>query len=112
MKAAVLGERGVEIRDVAKPTPRPNEILVKVSAAALNRADVVIASGHAHGFAGGAGTLLGGECAGEITVVGGDGPHFKPRDPGWGSGPRSFSYYFRVEAGPCYKIPATAIAYD
>jgi len=45
MKAAVLGEQGVEIRDVARPVPKPNEILVKVKAASLNRADLLIASG-------------------------------------------------------------------
>jgi NADPH2:quinone reductase len=112
MKAAVLGERGVEIRDVAKPTPRPNEILVKVSAAALNRADVVIASGHAHGFAGGAGTILGGECAGEITAVGGDVANFKPGDRVAGSAPGSFSEYVAVDAGRAYKMPATGMAYE
>ena len=33
MKAAVVGEKGVVIRDVAKPTPKPHEILIKVRAA-------------------------------------------------------------------------------
>ena len=43
MKAAVVGENGVEIRDVAKPVPKPHEILVKVRAASLNRADLAVA---------------------------------------------------------------------
>ena len=37
MKAAVLGEKGVEIRDLPKPEPKPNELLIKVHASSLNR---------------------------------------------------------------------------
>ena len=37
MKAAVVGEKGVEIREVAKPSPKPHEILIKIRAASLNR---------------------------------------------------------------------------
>ena len=53
MKAAVAGEQGVEIRDVAKPVPKPHEILIKVRAASLNRADLAVAAGHRHGTVGG-----------------------------------------------------------
>ena len=53
MKAAVVGEKGVEIRDVAKPVPKPHEILIKVRAASLNRADLAVAAGHRHGTVGG-----------------------------------------------------------
>jgi NADPH2:quinone reductase len=111
MKAAVLGERGVEIRDVAKPTPKPNEILVKVSAAALNRADVVIASGHAHGFAGGTATVMGGECAGEIAAVGSDVANFRPGDRVAGTAPGSFSEYVVIDAGRAYRMPSAGMAY-
>ena len=72
MKAAVVGENGVEIRDVPKPAPKPHEILIKVRAASLNRADLAVASGHRHGTVGGTGTIVGLECAGEIEAVGGD----------------------------------------
>jgi NADPH:quinone reductase len=112
MKAAVLGERGVEIRDVAKPSPKANEILVKVSAAALNRADVLIASGHTHGPTGGSGIVLGGECAGEITAVGGDVANFKPGDRVAGTAPGSFSEYVAIDAGRAYKMLATGMAYE
>ena len=47
MKAAVVGEKGVEYSDAAKPAPKANEILIKVRAASLNRADLAVASGHA-----------------------------------------------------------------
>lgn len=112
MKAAVLGENGVEVRDVPKPAPKPHEVLVKVHAAALNRADVLIASGQAHGFTAAPGTVLGGECAGEIVAVGRDVVGFKPGDRLAGSAPGSFAEYVAVDAGRAYRIPATGMAYD
>ena len=45
MKAAVLGENGIEIREVARPVPGPAQVLVNVRAAGLNRADLIMASG-------------------------------------------------------------------
>ena len=52
MKAAVLGQNGVEIQEVPKPTPAPNEVLIRVRASSLNRADLMVASGHQHGRVG------------------------------------------------------------
>jgi len=49
MKAAVLGEAGVELRDLPNPAPAPNEVLIRVRAASLNRADLMIAAGRHHG---------------------------------------------------------------
>ena len=59
MQAAVLGEKGVEVRDLGKPTPKPNEVLIRVRASSLNRADLLVASGHQHGSVGGVGARLG-----------------------------------------------------
>ena len=64
MKAAVVTERGVEVREVEKPKPGPEQVLVRVRAAGLNRADLGIAAGHAHGAIGGTGTIVGLEFAG------------------------------------------------
>ena len=68
MKAAVVTESGVQYKDAPKPEPKANEILIKVRAASLNRADLAVASGHAHGRIGGAGTIVGLECAGEVEL--------------------------------------------
>ena len=43
MQAAVLGEKGVEVRDLPKPTAKPNEVLIRVRASSLNRADLLVA---------------------------------------------------------------------
>ena len=59
MKAAAVGEKGLEIRDVPRPKPKPNEVLVRVRAAGLNRAELAMASGHKHGNLGGAGAVVG-----------------------------------------------------
>jgi NADPH:quinone reductase-like Zn-dependent oxidoreductase len=45
MKAGVASEKGIEVRDVPQPRPKPNEVLVKVRAASLNRADLTTARG-------------------------------------------------------------------
>ncbi|MBL6459525.1 zinc-binding dehydrogenase [Belnapia sp. T6] len=75
MKAAVVIKSGVEIRDMPEPRPKPNEVLVRVRAAGLNRADLAVASGHAHGSVGGVGTIVGMEFAGEVTEVGAEVPN-------------------------------------
>jgi NADPH2:quinone reductase len=79
MKAAVVTEQGVQYKDAPKPSPKANEILIKVKAASLNRADLAVASGHRHGTVGGAGTIVGLECAGEVEAVGGEVKDFKLR---------------------------------
>ncbi|HBY25832.1 MAG TPA: hypothetical protein DEH75_04650 [Bradyrhizobium sp.] len=59
MKAYVYGANGPEITDVARPVPKGTQVLVKVHACGLNRADLGMTKGHAHGAAGGVGTVLG-----------------------------------------------------
>ena len=72
MKAAVVTETGVQIRDVAAPAPKPSEVLVRVRASGLNRADLAVAAGRSHGSVGGPGTVVGMEFAGEVAQIGGD----------------------------------------
>ena len=72
MKAYVYGANGAEITDVAKPSPKGTQVLVSVHACGLNRADLGMTKGHVHGAAGGVGTVLGMEWAGEIAELGPD----------------------------------------
>src|ERR1044072_50217 len=51
MKAYVYTANGPEIIDVAKPSPKGTQVLVKVHACGLNRADLGLTKGHAHGAA-------------------------------------------------------------
>ncbi len=70
MKAVVTGPEGAILADADTPMPKPTEVLVRVRAAALNRADLAVAAGQPHGPAGGSGTIPGLEWAGEVVAVG------------------------------------------
>lgn len=74
MKAAVVTESGVQVRDVPEPKPTAQQVLVRVRATGLNRADLAVAAGHAHGSVGGVGTVVGMEFAGEVVEVGAEVP--------------------------------------
>jgi NADPH2:quinone reductase len=112
MRAAVLGEKGVEIRDLPKPAPKPNEVLIRVRASSLNRADLLVALGHQHGSVGGVGARLGLECAGEVEAVGSDVEGVKPGDRVMASAPGGFAEYVLTDAGRVHRIPANNMSYE
>ena len=75
MKAAVSSPNGLELHDIAQPVPKPNEVLTRVRACGLNRADLSAARarlGH-----GAMGAPVGLEWAGEVVAVGSDVTGFK-----------------------------------
>jgi NADPH2:quinone reductase len=108
MKAYVYGANGAEITDVAKPAPKGTQVLVRVRACGLNRADLGMTKGHAHGSAGGAGTVLGMEWAGEIAKLGPDAKGVKIGDRVMGSGGAAFAEYVVTDHGRLFHIPANA----
>ena len=55
MKAIVVSPTGPKLSEIPVPVPGPEQILVHVRAAALNRADLHVAAGHRHGASGGPG---------------------------------------------------------
>ena len=111
MKAAVLGENGVEVREVAKPVPAPNEVLVRVRASSLNRADLAIAAGHQHGRIGGPGARLGLECAGEVEAVGSEVEGFRPGDRVMGSAAGGYAEYAVTDWGRLHRIAGNNMTY-
>jgi NADPH2:quinone reductase len=70
MKAGVASEQGLVMRDIPQPKPKPNEVLVRVKAASLNRADLAVARGMPHGPSSGVGVTVGLEWAGEVAESG------------------------------------------
>jgi NADPH2:quinone reductase len=112
MKAAVLGAKGVEIQDLPKPEPKPNEILIKVRASSLNRADALVASGVQHGSVGGVGARIGLECSGEVEAVGSEVKDFKPGDRVLASAPGGFAEYAVTDAGRTHRIPGNNMTYE
>jgi NADPH2:quinone reductase len=75
MKAAVITRPGgpevLEIRDVPRPLPREHEVLVRVRASALNRADLLQREGRYPAPPGAPAAIPGLEIAGEVVDIGG-----------------------------------------
>jgi NADPH:quinone reductase len=111
MKAAILGGAGIEIGEVPKPAPKPNEVLVRVRATTLNRADLLVASGHQHGPVGGKGARIGLECAGEVEAVGSEVEGIKPGDRVMGSAPGAHAEYAVTDYVRLHRIPANNMTF-
>ena len=108
MKAFIYGANGAEIADVAKPAPKGTQVLVRVRANGLNRADLGMTKGHAHGAAGGVGTVLGMEWSGEVAELGPDAKGVSVGDRVMGSGAAAFAEYTLADHGRLFHIPATS----
>ena len=106
MKAYVYGANGAAITDVAKPAPKGTQVLVRVRACGLNRADLGMTKGHAHGSAGGVGAVLGMEWAGEVAEVGPQAKGVKAGDKVMGSGGAAFAEYTLADHGRLFRTPS------
>jgi NADPH:quinone reductase len=105
MKAYVYGANGAEIIDVPKPAPKGTQVLVRVHACGLNRADLGMTKGHAHGSAGGVGTVLGMEWAGEVVELGPEAKGVQVGDRVMGSGAAAFAEYTLADHGRLFRSP-------
>src|SRR5258707_91817 len=108
MKAYVYGANGAAITDVAKPAPEGTQVLVRVRACGLNRADLGMTKGHVHGRAGGAGTVLGMEWAGEVAEIGPVARGVQAGDRVMGSGGAAFAEYTLADRGRLFHVPSTS----
>ena len=106
MRAYVYGPNGPAITDVAEPSPRGTQVLVKVKACGLNRADLGMTRGHTHGSAGGVGTVLGMEWSGEVVELGPDASGVKIGDKIIGSGAAAFAEYTLADHGRVFRAPS------
>ncbi|MGJ4972327.1 MULTISPECIES: zinc-binding dehydrogenase [unclassified Bradyrhizobium] len=106
MKAYVYGAQGAAITDIAKPTPKGTQVLVRVRACGLNRADLGMTKGHVHGAAGGVGTVLGMEWAGEVAELGPDAKGVKIGAKVMGSGSAAFAEYTLADHGRLFHAPS------
>src|ERR1700722_8040867 len=112
MKAAIVTEQGLQIRDVPRPQPKPNEILVRVRAAGLNRAELAMAAGHRHGTIGGPGTIVGLEWSGEVVESGAEVRGIKPGDRVMCSGSGGYAEYAVTDWGRVSPIPANNMSFE
>ena len=113
MKAAVSGAKGLEIREVPRPKPKPHEVLVRVRVAGMNRADL---SGAAHL----AGATHGHEAAlfipgldwsGDVAEVGSEVKGIKVGDKVMCSGGGGYAEYAVCDWGRVMPFPG-AVSYE
>ena len=113
MKAAIVTENGVQVQDVPDPKPGPQQVLVRVRAAGLNRADLGVAAGHAHGSIGGPGTIIGLEFAGEVVEVGAEVPgHIRPGMRVMAKGGGGYAEYAVADHGVVCEIPGGNVSWE
>jgi NADPH2:quinone reductase len=113
MKAVVVTQTGPVIAQIAVPVPKPNEVLVKVRACGLNRADLAVASGHRHGTVGGPGTVVGMEWSGEVVEVGAQVPAgLRPGDRVMCSGGAGFAEYAVADWGRVIALPSALTSFE
>ena len=101
MKAAVVGEKGLELREVPQPKPKPNEVLVKVEFAALNRADLMLVWRAEPGKT----VIPGLEWSGEVVEAGAETKGFKPGDRVMCSGAAGYAEYCVTDWGRVLQLP-------
>jgi NADPH:quinone reductase len=110
MKAAVVGETALEIRDVPQPKPKPNEVLIKVRAIGLNRAELPGAYGSGHTRV--TGTIPGIEWSGEVVECGAEVQGVKPGDRVMCTGQGGYAEYAVVDWGRTSPIPANNMTWE
>ncbi len=122
MKAIIATKYGspdvLELREVEKPTPKPNEVLVKIEAAAVNagdwhllRADPFLIR-FMYGLTAPKHPILGSDMAGTVEAVGTDVTQFQPGDEVFGdlsgSGFGAFAEYATAPENRLAHKPAGA----
>jgi len=117
MKAVVYTKYGppdvLQLKEVAKPTPKDNEVLIKIFATTVHRGDVIMRSLKIPGprwqrllarlYLGirkPKRSILGMELAGEIEAVGKDAKRFKVGDQVFGSSEMNFGAYAEYKSLP------------
>jgi NADPH2:quinone reductase len=105
MKAIVSTVQGARLADVPVPQPQPNEILVRVKAASLNRADLA-------GLAARDGKVIGMEWAGEVVEAGPQSGDWKPGDRVMCTGAGAYAEYAVTDGGRACRIPDSTLPYE
>lgn len=103
MKAGVATSDGLDLREVTRPVPSAEQVLVRVAAAGMNRADRMAETG-LYGGKDSLGRPIGMEWAGEVVEVGSAVTGFRPGDLVMTSGLGGFAEYAVSDHGRTIKI--------
>ncbi|WP_211187627.1 zinc-binding dehydrogenase [Neoroseomonas marina] len=112
MRAVVVTAEGVRVQEMPRPSPGPEDVLVRVRAATLNRADLGVAAGGAHGAMGGPGTILGLDFAGEVAAIGSAVTGVKVGDRVTASGSGGYAEYAVADIGRVQKVPDRNLSWE
>ena len=113
MKAAIVTADGLRVREVPVPKPGAEQVLVRLRAIGLNRADLSVAAGHAHGAVGGMGAIPGLEAAGEVVECGADVPgHITPGMRVMGGMNASYAEYAVTDWARLSSVPDTNMSWE
>lgn len=112
MTAAVKRGTRVLLEQVPVPRPGTHDVLMKVRANSLNRADLYLVDGRAHGTHGGDGTVLGLEWAGDVVAVGEAVRGFSVGDRAMCGGIGGFAEFAVADARRCLPLPDGAMDYE
>jgi NADPH2:quinone reductase len=104
MRALLPRADGPHLAEIDRPEPGPGQVLVRVRAAPLNRADLAMLHGAAHGTVGGTGVPLGLEWAGEIAALGQGVSDWQVGDRVMGSGGGAFADFTLGHAALIHRI--------
>lgn len=110
MKAITFADFGgadvLHLAEEPMPMPRPGDLLVKVMAAGVNRADLLQRQGYYGRQSYGESELLGLELAGEVLAVGDDVTDIRPGERVMAIvGGGAYAEYARVDRGMAVRIP-------
>ena len=105
MKAILASTAGALVHELPIPIPKASEILVRVRAASLNRADLA-------GLAAGDDKIMGMEWAGDVVEAGAEVQGVKPGDRVMCSGAGAFAEYATTDFGRACVIPSNQIGYQ
>lgn len=107
MKAAVAPRYGppevIRIKDVAKPVPKANQVLIRMRATTVTSGDVRLRKADPWivrlfmGLTRPKTSILGSDLAGEVEAIGKDVTRFKVGDPVFGGGPSTHAEYVCVK---------------
>jgi NADPH2:quinone reductase len=113
MRAAVVTEQGLLVKEVPEPKPGPEQVLIRLRAIGLNRADLAVAAGHRHGSIGGPGAIPGLEGAGEVVEVGPDVPDsIRPGMRVMASLGASYAEYALADFGRVSPLPDANLSWE
>lgn len=111
MRAVIITKPGgpdvLEVRDVPQPSPGANEVLIRIHATAINRADLLQREGKYPAPPGISQEIPGMEYAGEIVSSGPGGSHWHAGQRVFGIiGGGSYAEYVVTHERTCLEVPA------